>query len=354
MKRLNKLRLKLAELGIESLLVSKRENILYLSGFDGSAGFLIIGKERNILATDSRYLEQAGEQAPDFEIYKINNSIKEWLPALALDLEISGLGFEVSDITFGRYQEIENALKIKDISLVPTKGIVEDLRLLKEADELKNIEEAVRISDAAFEDIMGKIDVGMTEEEVAWEIENYMRQRGSQPLPFYIIVASGPNSARPHMKPTKRRIKEGEPVIMDFGARINGYGSDLSRTICLGEPDDSFVKIYNSVLKAQQAAIEGIKDGMNGSQADAIARQIISKRGYGENFIHSLGHGLGIEPHESPRLGPGSEDTLENGMIFTIEPGIYIPGWGGVRIEDTVIMEYGKIRVLSRAKKIKY
>ncbi len=354
MNRLDRLRSKLAEYKLESILVSKPENRFYLSGFDGSSGFLFINRGRNILATDSRYLEQAKEQAPDYEIYRITGKINKWLPDLARETGISSLVFEAGGITLGEYEEIKSVLEDEGLKFIPGNEMVESLRLYKEADEIKNIEEAVKISDAAFDYIMDRIDVGMTEEDVAWEIEAYMRRHGSQPLPFYVIVASGPNSAKAHARPTRRRIKAGEPIMIDFGAKINGYNSDLSRTICLGNPDDDFIRIYNTVLKAQREAMENITAGINGGQADAIAREVIVSRGYGDAFAHSLGHGLGLEPHESPRLGPGSEDKLENGMVFTIEPGIYITGWGGIRIEDTVIMEYGKIRVLSKAIKSKY
>jgi Xaa-Pro aminopeptidase len=188
----------------------------------------------------------------------------------------------------------------------------------------------------------------MAEEEVAWEMERFLRERGSQPLPFEVIVASGPNSALPHARPTSRPIGPGEPVLIDFGARVDGYSSDISRTICLGQADDTYKKVYNTVLAAQLKAISGIKAGMSGQQADALARETVKKAGYGENFGHGLGHGLGLAVHEAPRLGPGSETVLADGMVFSIEPGIYLPGWGGVRIEDTIVMECGRIRVLSQ------
>jgi Xaa-Pro aminopeptidase len=228
---------------------------------------------------------------------------------------------------------------------------VESLRAVKEPDEIELITRAVQMSDAAFEHVLGVIKIGMAEEEVAWELERFLRERGSQPLPFDIIVASGPNAALPHATPTNRPISPGEPVVIDFGARVDGYSSDISRTLCLGPADETYKKVYGTVLAAQLAAINGIKAGMSGQQADAVAREVIKKAGYGENFGHGLGHGLGLAIHEEPRLGSGAEMVLADAMVFTIEPGIYFPGWGGVRIEDTVVMECGRIKVLSQAGK---
>jgi Xaa-Pro aminopeptidase len=188
----------------------------------------------------------------------------------------------------------------------------------------------------------------MTEKEIAWEIEKFMREKGSESLPFDIIVASGENSALPHAKPSAKRINKGEPIMIDIGARIEGYSSDLSRTICLNA-DNKFKKLYDIVLGAQLGAMALIKEGMSGAEADNLGRVIIEEAGYG--FGHGLGHGVGLAPHESPRLGPNSPDKLLNGMVFTIEPGIYLEGWGGVRIEDLVIMEESKLREISKARK---
>jgi len=195
------------------------------------------------------------------------------------------------------------------------------------------------------------IHIGMSEKGIAWEIEKFMRENGSQSLPFDVIAASGPNSALPHAKPSPRPIQSGEPVVIDIGARVDGYGSDLSRTICLGTPDKTFNKIYDIVLGAQLTAIAMIKENMTGEEADSLARVVIGEAGYSEAFGHGLGHGVGLAPHELPRLGPNSSEHLADGMVFTIEPGIYLVGWGGVRIEDVVVMENGTIRVISKARK---
>jgi len=351
--RLNKLRQKLAEKEVDAFFISQLENRYYLSGFDGSDGFLLITPQNTILATDFRYIEQAERQAPDYAIFQITNNIADWFPRLVAELNLSRLGFEAGHITFALYQQLTDALsKAKSqLKLVSVDKLVESLRAIKEPEEIELITKAVEISDSAVEYIEGIIHIGMSEKAVAWEIEKFMREQGSQTIPFEIIVASGPNSALPHAQPSEHDIHSGEPIVIDIGARIGGYGSDLTRTICLGCHDDAFKRVYDIVLSAQLAAIAAIKEGMTGGEADNLARKIIKQAGYGEAFGHSLGHGIGLAPHELPRLGPNSKEHLVNGMVFSIEPGIYLTGWGGVRIEDTVVMESGKIRVISRARK---
>jgi len=352
-ERLEKLRRLLVEKDMEALFVSQPDNRRYLSGFDGSAGLLLITQNENILVTDSRYTDQAKRQAPDYEILETKGQLGGWLPALADRLGLKELHFEAEHITFAAVQNMGQSLA-KSASrpkLTPSDGLVESLRAVKEPDEIELITRATQTSDAAFEHILEVIKAGMSEEEVAWELERFLRERGSQPLPFAVIVASGPNAALPHARPTNRLIGPGEPVVIDFGARVDGYSSDISRTLCLGPADETYKKVYGTVLAAQLAAINRIKAGMSGQQADAVAREVIKKAGYGENFGHGLGHGLGLAIHEEPRLGPGAETVLADGMVFTIEPGIYLPGWGGVRIEDTVVMECGRIRALSQAGK---
>ena len=352
-ERLDRLRRLLAGKKMEALFVSQPDNRRYLSGFDGSAGLLLITQREYILATDSRYTGQAGRQAPDYEILEMKGDLGGWLPALAERLGLKELHFEAEHLTFAAVQNLGQSLA-KSVSrprLTPADGLVESLRTVKEPAEIELITRAAQMCDAAFEHLLGVIKAGMTEEEVAWELERFLREMGSQPLPFDVIVASGPNSALPHARPTNRPIGPGEPVLIDFGARVDGYSSDISRTICLGPADGTYKKVYGTVLAAQLAAINGIKAGVSGQQADAVAREVIIKAGYGDNFGHGLGHGLGLAIHEAPRLGPSAETVLTDGKVFTIEPGIYLPGWGGVRIEDTVVMECGRIRVLSQAGK---
>jgi Xaa-Pro aminopeptidase len=238
------------------------------------------------------------------------------------------------------------------INLIPTIDLIESLRVIKESKEIEHISRASQLADRAFEYAKSIISPGISEIEIAWSIERYLRENGSQSIPFDVIVASGPNAALPHARPSERVIEYNEPVLLDFGARINGYCSDLSRTILCGKSDDTFQKIYNIVLGAQLTALNTIVPDMTGEEADRIARNIIDKAGYGDYFGHSLGHGVGLIEHENPRLGPESGDMLRNSMVFTIEPGIYVPDWGGIRIEDTVVMVNNVVTQLTKSDKI--
>jgi len=349
--RIKRLVEKLGEKELEGILIPQPENRRYLSGFNGSAGFLFITPKDRIIATDSRYTTQAKSQAPDYKLFTISGDMSQWFPQLIDRLGIKRLGFEAEHTAFAQHQRLCDILNKRNsqLKLIPVDGVVEWLRALKEPEEIELITRAAEIADAAMNHIREKLRVGMTELEAAWEIERFMREEGSQPIPFEIIVGAGPNAALPHALPSARAIGESEPIVIDIGARVEGYGSDLSRTFCLGAPDETFKKVYDTVLGAQKAAIAIIKEGMSGGDADQIARTVIEEGGYGEKFGHGLGHGVGLAPHELPRLGPNSPDKLADNMVFTIEPGIYLEGWGGVRIEDMVVMEKGKLRQISQA-----
>jgi Xaa-Pro aminopeptidase len=350
--RLKKLRNKLVEKELDAIFITQSDNRRYLSGFHGTAGYLIITEQQAILATDFRYTEQAKDEAPDFKILRITGGVSDWLPALANDLKIKRLEFEGGDVTYDFHRQLRRALK--SIKLIPLTGLVEEIRSVKEQDEIQFITKASEITDAAFNYVEPMIKVGMTEKQIAWELEKALREKGSESLPFDIIVGSGPNAALPHAKPSDRVINEGEAVVIDMGAKYRGYASDLTRTVCVGKADDKFREIYNIVLKAQQAAIAQIRQGLTGKAVDAIARKVIEKAGYGEAFGHSLGHGVGLAEHEMPYLSTKSKEKLTDGMVFTVEPGIYLAGWGGVRIEDTVVMEGGKVKQITKARKADY
>jgi Xaa-Pro aminopeptidase len=353
--RIRNLRQKLIEKEIEAIFVSQPDNLYYLSGCEGLEGYLLITPAKTIMVTDFRYIEQAQRQSPGYEIFRIAGKMAGWLPQLFDGLNIKRLGFESSHLSFASHNQIAEILKKSqpDMNLIPVEGLIETLRMAKDSDEIEQICQAAKITDAVLGYIENILQPGMTENQVAWEVEKYMREHGSQPVPFDLIVASGPNSALPHAKPTDYVIREGEPVVMDIGSKYHYYGSDLTRTFCAGRPDETFKKVYNTVLDAQLAAITGIKAGMTGHEADAIARDIITKAGYGDAFGHSLGHGIGLVVHENPRVGPNSTDVLTEGMVFTIEPGIYVSGWGGLRIEDDVVIENGKLRLISFARKLR-
>ncbi|MFO7996144.1 MAG: Xaa-Pro peptidase family protein [Dehalococcoidia bacterium] len=352
-ERLQKLRTSVVEKGLDGLLVSRPENLRYLSGFTGSPGLLFISGQHAILATDFRYVQQARGESSGFEIIQTKRELRDWFPGLVSDLGWHKLGFEADYVSYDGHQQFRRAIETRQVNveLVPTSGLVEHLRSMKEPEELRLINKAVALADAAFEQAKAVIRAGVTEKEAAWEIEKFLRQEGSEGTPFEIIVAAGSNSALPHARPTERTICAGEPILLDMGARISGYCSDLSRTLFLGETDKTMREIYDIVLKAQTAAVEGVRSGMKASQADKLARSVIEQAGYGEDFGHGLGHGVGLAVHEFPALGPASSDSLADGMVFTMEPGIYLAGQGGVRIEDMVVLENGKARVLSRVEK---
>ncbi len=351
--RLNNLRQEMSRREIGAILISQPQNRRYLSGFTGSAGFLLITGHDAILATDFRYTEQAAIQALDYIIFQTTGTIAHWLPELTADLDSNRLGFEDGYVTFSLYQQLHDILKDTrpNLELTPTGGLVESLRAIKESEEIELITRAVEITDRALETVTETLQPGMTEKEVAWKLESRLHELGSQGIAFEVIFASGLNAALPHAKPSERQIQSGEPIVIDMGGSIEGYCSDLSRTICLGTPDDTFRQVYGTVLKAQLAAIDGIREGMSGHDADALARAVIEEADYGHAFGHALGHGVGLAEHEEPRLGPSSEDILKANMVFSIEPGIYLTGWGGVRIEDLAVMDGGKPRLLSNAKK---
>jgi Xaa-Pro aminopeptidase len=237
---------------------------------------------------------------------------------------------------------------------VAVPDLVEKLRIQKEPGEVQALQAAVDLGDAAFVHVAERIEPGWTEKQVAWEIEKYIREHGGDGLSFDTIVAGGPWGAMPHAYPRERKLEKGEGVVIDMGSDVDGYMSDLTRTIFLGKPDDQFKRIYDIVLTAQLTAEEMVKPGMTGEECHMIAHNVIEAAGYGETFGHGLGHGIGLQVHEAPRVGRTSSDVLEDNMVFTIEPGVYVTGWGGVRIEDMVVLENGKARIMSTSPKLAF
>ena len=365
--RLDRLRQKMTEVELDGLLVSSPvedtfgdvgANRRYLSGFTGSVGYLLITQEAAFIAVDFRYHEQAQREAAGFTPFAASGPLPDWFASLVSEAELVGkrLGFQAGDITFATYQTIAKAVKDMPASqrpkLLAAPPLVEQLRAIKDADELAAIQRAVDLGDEAFMAIAQRIEPGWTEAQVAWEIEKYIREHGGEGVSFEIIVAAGPWAAMPHARPRDEKIRKGEPIIIDMGVRLGGYCSDLTRTLVLGQPDEQFDKIYDIVLTAQLTAEALITRDMIGEQAHLLAHNVIVETGYGENFGHPLGHGVGLQIHERPHLARASKDVLADGMVFTIEPGIYISGWGGVRIEDMVVLEDGRPRVLTKAPKL--
>lgn len=349
--RLTRLRAKLAETGADALLVSQPENRAYFSGFTGSSGWLLITADRALIATDFRYYEQVGLECPGYELVQITTTLAAALPDMVQLAGVRRLAFEADHATFADVQDWSKAAPA--IEWAPTKGIGIGLRAVKDADEIATLRAAVALADEALAAGLAQLRPGMTELELSWAIESYMRTHGAQNVSFELIVACGPNGARPHARATAAPIVAGEPIVIDMGARVDGYCSDLTRTVCLGQPNDPerFWAVYNTVLQAQTAAEAAIRPGMSGQEADAVARDLITTAGYGPNFGHGLGHGVGLAVHEEPRLSRLGAGALVAGHVVTVEPGIYLPGWGGVRIEDIVLVTDNGAEVLTRAPK---
>ena len=341
---------------LDAALISAPENRRYLSGFTGSAGYLFISGERAHLATDFRYTEQAEAQAAHFNVEQVRTgSGWEWLMTQLKESGARRVGFESQAMTVGVYNGLLEAIKeeseLSGVSLVPATDLAAGQRVVKDAGELALLQQAIDASDLAMERVCPTIAEGMTEREVAWRMEMAMREAGADGISFDTIVASGPNGAMAHHMPTDRAIRRGEPIVIDMGARVGGYCSDITRTVVVGEPDEMFYKVYDIVLSAQLTAINTVRAGMTGEAADGLARDLIAEAGYGDNFGHSLGHGVGLAVHENPRVGPRSEESLELNTVFTVEPGIYLSGWGGIRIEDIVILREDGAVPLSKAAK---
>lgn len=335
MEKLEKLRSSFSANGIDGMLITSPYNRRYMTNFTGSAGVVLISADKAQFITDFRYVEQASKQCLGFEIVKHTGTIPEEVAIQAKKLGIQKLGFEADDLTFSTYREYENELESE---LIPVSGLIEKLRLIKTDAEIKILKVAADIADAAYKHILDFIRPGKTELEVSNELEFFMRKAGATSSSFDIIVASGHRSALPHGVASDKVIETGDFVTLDYGAYYNGYVSDITRTVAVGEPDAKLKEIYEIVLEAQLKGMAGIKPGMTGKEADALTRDYISEKGYGDYFGHSTGHGIGLEVHEGPSLSFRSDTILEPGMIVTVEPGIYIPGLGGVRIEDDTVI----------------
>jgi Xaa-Pro aminopeptidase len=347
--KLEKMRNRLKELDVDAILITSSYNRRYMTGFTGSSGVAVITDSHAVFITDFRYTEQAAKQIEGFEIVQHKGPILEEVAAQAAKLSIKRLGFEQDDLSFAAYSAYK--AELKEIEFVPVSEAVEKLRLIKSAAEIKILKEAAEIADAAFKHILTFIRPGMKEIEVANELEFFMRKQGAVSSSFDIIAASGYRSALPHGVASEKEIEKGDFVTLDFGAYYKGYCSDITRTIAVGDPSDELKKIYSIVLEAQLRGMNGIKAGMTGKEADALTRDYISENGYGEYFGHSTGHGLGMEVHEGPSLSVKSETVLEPGMIVTVEPGIYIPKLGGVRIEDDTVVKEGGNESLTHSPK---
>ena len=345
-KRLNKIVKKLKNIPV--ILITDIENVFYLSGFTGSNAFLLISEENKFLITDARYTLQSSKECPDFEIIEYGKETLWQIISKLLPQNISGLGFEANTISYNMYLEMKEKL---NINLIETRTLVENLRYYKDRHEISLVRKAAKLIDKVTKKISTEIKPGVSEWEIAVKIEHLMREMGALKVGFDSIVASGINAACPHHSPTDNIIKENDMVKCDFGCVVNNYNADITRTFFVGEPDTKFKEIYQIVLDAQLKAIEAIKPGIVGKEIDKIARDYISDSGYGEYFGHGLGHSLGINVHDGPAFSPSSEVILKPGFIATVEPGIYIPDWGGIRIEDDVLVTKDGYEILTKSPK---
>ncbi len=358
--RLSRLRAVLAERGLPALLVSAPANRRYISGFSGSNGALLITADAALIFTDGRYVIQVGREAPDFSLREIiipDRPLSELLIEASVELNLRTVGIEAAHVSVAEHYALAKTMFDSPVELDPVEGIVESLREVKDADELATLRKAIAITDAAITAVIPQLRPDMTERQAAWMLEVAMHEGGGDTISFPIIVAAGPNSALPHARPSNDLLGEGRPIIIDMGALFNGYHADLSRTICLGEPDAQFQTIYGIVREAQQRALAGLRPELRCNAADALARDYITAAGYGEQFGHGLGHGVGLDIHEGPslrRAAAGREQNgprLQAGNVISVEPGIYLEGWGGVRIEDLALITADGYEVLSKAAK---
>ncbi len=333
---------------VDAFLVSKRENVRYLSGFTGSAGVLLITSSNSYIITDSRYATQSEQEVPGFKIHvlKKNEKILERVASLLKRRRISRLGFEPEDLRFQSFHELKK--KISPVLLIPVKTGVESLRIIKSEEEVQKIIQAIRRAEEAFTSVKRRIRAGVSEREIAFLMEGFIRRAGAARVAFDLIVSSGERSAMPHGIASTKKLRNGDLVVVDFGAECDGYFSDMTRTLFLGKRfTGKKRKIFEVVREAQNEAIQAVKPGKYFAEIDATARKIIHKAGYSKYFGHGTGHGIGLEVHELPHVASKSRMRIREGMIFTIEPGIYIPGLGGVRIEDMVQATRDGYRILT-------
>ncbi|KXZ40073.1 Xaa-Pro aminopeptidase [Alkalithermobacter thermoalcaliphilus JW-YL-7 = DSM 7308] len=345
--RIQKLRNVMKDKNLEAVIIYKPQNRRYICGFTGSSGYVLITQDRQIFFTDFRYIQQAKDQCKGFEILEISKA--EPVTKYIKEMKISTLGFEDDFMDVSTYfnftKELENT------KMVQLEGLILQLRSIKDENEIKTISKAAQIADKAFEHILKFIKPGVSEKELALELEYFMKKNGALGLSFEPIVASGKRSSLPHGVASEKIIEEGDFLTLDFGCIYNGYCSDMTRTVVVGQASDEQKKIYNIVLEAQIKALEAIRPGITGQELDKIARDYITEKGYGSNFGHGLGHGLGLEVHELPHVNSLGKNPLQPGMIITDEPGIYIPDFGGVRIEDLILVTDDGYKVLSNSPK---
>jgi Xaa-Pro aminopeptidase len=356
--RIDRLREQLKLSDLDAVVITHPTNRRYLTGFEGedippneSSGHVVVSAGRAVLVVSPLEAQRAQEQATGFEVFDRVRPLARADATLLQEMGAKRVGFEADAIIYEDYVTLSTELG-DAVELVPVGEMINDLRAIKTPEEIEILERAIHITDEAFQKVAAGIKEGDTERQIALRLDVAMRELGASGSSFPTIVASGPNAARPHHEPSDRAIGAGEPIVIDMGAMVDGYCADLTRTVWVGEPDETIRAIYPVVLQALQETEAELRPGMSGREADGIAREVISGAGYGDYFPHGLGHGVGVRVHESPSMSPRTEAPLAPGHIVTIEPGIYLPGKGGVRIEDVAVIEEDGIRVLTRAPRV--
>lgn len=330
----------------EAVFITGRPNIFYYSGFTSEDAYLLISHDTCLIITDSRYMIQAHEQAKGFEVL----DIKDGFEKVFSRTNAKYIGYEENIMSVREYKHIRSRLR-QNQDFIEMQNLIDEPRKIKDEKEIKKIAEAESIGDEAFSHILNEIKPGKTEKEIALELEFFMKRQGAEALSFDTIAASGKRSAMPHGVATDKKIEEGDFLTLDFGCVFEGYCSDMTRTIVIGKASERQKEIYNTVLNAQTSAIDVIHEGIPCSEVDNIARSIINEAGYGDKFGHGLGHSVGIEIHESPSFAPKCNEKVRNGNVITVEPGIYIDGFGGVRIEDLIAVHDGTVTNLTHSPK---
>ncbi len=349
--RLEKVREKLAELKLQASIIFSRANIRYLTGFTGSAGVLIVGRDGWAwLITDGRYKLQSKEQTKGTGVKIAITRLTQKVIANTLKRAgVRHVGFEGRNCSVAFFESLRDELKGTRVKLESVAGVVEELRAVKDENELSLIRQAAQLADAAFEHALKVLRVGMTEKELAWEIEAFLRTHSADAIAFPPIIVSGERTALPHGQPSDRKLQKGDLVTMDLGATVSGYCSDLTRTIVIGRPNSEQQRLYRAVWEAQQRGIEALVAKQKGKKVDSIVREVLDKHGLKKLLMHGTGHGVGLEIHEMPSLGQRSKDVLKPNMVVTVEPGVYVPNFGGVRIEDMVLVTDGEPEILTRS-----
>lgn len=339
----------LREAKVNALVVSGMPNVRYLTGFTGSSALVLAMRDGAVFFTDGRYKLQAAQEVRGAKVVTARGSLVTALAASVKRRRLRKLGFESHRASYGLYESLRSGLP--GVGLKPLSGVVEKLRAVKTADEIAALRRAVDLNSAVFEACLPQVQPGRTERDVADQIEFEMRRRGGDKPAFETIVATGAHSAYPHAKPGLNPLNRNEFIIIDQGVILNGYSSDMTRTVALGGLGREARRVYHAVLEAQQAAIAAVRPGIGAAEVDRQARMVLQKHGLEKAFVHSTGHGVGLEIHEPPRLGRREKTRLESGMVITIEPGVYLEGFGGVRIEDMVVVTPAGCEILTPTSK---